>query len=119
MRRFNLITMIGVVLVITGAAYCFYFIKAHPLIFNESMLQHAHCMPQVTLSLQQYAIDDGGRFPYHTNGYGDALLMLKAEINGSWSLLTGPGYDAAAFEEADANGGDVDEHRWVASMSKD
>lgn len=111
MTRVRLTVKIGLVLTVAGAAFCYYYVKAHPLVFNESMLQHAHCMPQVTLSLRQYAIDHAGRFPYHTNGYGDALLMMKAEINGSWSLLTGPGYDASVFEEADAHGNDVDESR--------
>jgi hypothetical protein len=111
MRRVRTWVKFGLVLTIAGIPFCYYYVKAHPLVFNESLWQHAHCMPQVTLSLRQYASEHGGRFPYHTNGYGDALLMLKPEINGYWNLLTGPGYSASAFEEGDKNSSDVDERR--------
>lgn len=90
--------------------FCIYYIKAHPLVFNESLWQHAHCMPQAASSFRIYAGDNDGRFPYHTNGYGDALLMMTPER--AWFYyLTGPGYDTSAFEKALASGGDVDESR--------
>jgi len=55
-----------------------------------------------------WAHDHGGQFPFHTNGYGDALLMMT---NYSVVLgpLTGPGYDTKVFEEAKATNGNVPE----------
>jgi hypothetical protein len=56
--------------------------------------------------LQQYAHDHGGHFPYHTNGYGDALLL----VNAGWdAALTGPGYNARVFERARQTGEDAPE----------
>jgi hypothetical protein len=91
-------------------AFCVYYVKSHPLVFNESLWGHAHCMPQAATALLTYARDHGGRFPYHTNGYGDALLLLTPDLAAPY-CLTGPGYGTAAFDEALASGGHVDERR--------
>jgi hypothetical protein len=93
-----------------GAAFCIYYVKSHPLVFNESLWEHAHCMPQAAGALLTYAHDHGGRFPYNTNGYGDALLMMTPDL-APFYCLTGPGYDTSAFEEARTSGGHVDEKR--------
>jgi len=107
-RRFWLRLIAAIALGAVGA--CVYFVRSNPLVFNESLWQHAHCMPQAASLFQTYARDHGGRFPYHTNGYGDALLEMTREP--AWFyLLTGPGYDAAVFEEALTSGGNVDESR--------
>src|SRR5512138_2925422 len=89
------------VLVLTSVCVLFAvrFIRSHPLVFNESLWEHAHCMPQVTLSLLTYAIDNGGRLPSNTNGYGDALLLATNYVAGAWGSFTGPGYDAKVFAE--------------------
>jgi len=55
-----------------------------------------------------YAQDHNGAFPAHTNGYGDALLMLWDDA-GSPGLLTGPGYSDQVFAEAYTNKTDVPE----------
>ena len=53
-----------------------------------------------------YAHEHGGRFPYHTNGYGDALVL----VNEGWDeSLTGPGYDARVFERVRRTGEDAPE----------
>src|SRR5688572_977181 len=57
-------------------AFSFYYVRTHPLVFNESFLSHAHCMKGTGLGLMGYAHEHGGQFPFHTNGYGDALLLL-------------------------------------------
>ena len=83
-----------------------YFMKMDPLVFNESFWTHAHCMKMAGLDLVEYAQEHGGRYPYHTNGYGDALLLLT----NSWlPSLTGPGYDADVLEQALKTGQDVPE----------
>jgi hypothetical protein len=108
-RRFWIAAVLGGSLV--AAAFCVYYVKSHPLVFNESLWGHAHCMPQATLALRTYALDHGGQFPYHTNGYGDALLLLKAEQLAEPYCLTGPGYGTAAYIEAIASGRHLDEKR--------
>ncbi|MFO1511362.1 MAG: hypothetical protein U1F83_00360 [Verrucomicrobiota bacterium] len=91
------------------AVACFVYVRAHPLVFNESFFMHAHCIPQAGGSLLAYAGDHSGKFPTHTNGYGDALLLLVADDPTSSYILTGPGYDAAVFDRALANHTDVPE----------
>ncbi|MCC6819741.1 MAG: hypothetical protein V9H26_08845 [Verrucomicrobiota bacterium] len=83
---------------IVTAVACGVYIRTHPLVFNESFFSHAHCMPQALGALNQYAVEHFGKFPTHTNGYGDALLLLVPEYT-PWSILTGPGYDAAADKQ--------------------
>jgi hypothetical protein len=90
------------VLVIAG----FIYVRTHPLVFNESFLEHAHCMVGGGQSLSLYAHDHGGRFPYHTNGYGDALVMMDS----GWdAALTGPGYDHTVFARVRRTGEDAPE----------
>lgn len=48
-----------------------------------------------------YAEEHEGRFPFSTNGYGDALVM----VNAGWDeSLTGPGYNARVFERVRRTG---------------
>jgi hypothetical protein len=83
-----------------------FYVKTHPLVFNESFWGHAHCIKMSGIDLVIYAKEHGGLFPHHTNGYGDALLLLT----NSWlPSLTGPGYDAGVFERALRTGRDVPE----------
>jgi hypothetical protein len=85
------------------------YVATHPLVFNESFWSHAHCIPQAGLALRIYAGDHFGHFPAHTNGYGDALLLL---LEGEYTLsyaLTGPGYDRFVFDCALTNRTDVPE----------
>ena len=93
--------------VILSVALGLWYVKSHPLVFNESLWEHAHCMPQAAGALLTYAHDNGGHFPYHTNGYGDALLLMTNEMANYWGPLTGPGYDAAVFAEAERAGSHV------------
>jgi len=75
-------------------ATCFIYVRTHPLVFNESFWGHGHCIVGGGESLSTYAHDHFGRFPYHTNGYGDALVMLDSGWDAS---LTGPCYNTAVF----------------------
>ena len=59
------------------------------------------------MSLLMYAHDNHGRFPFHTNGYADALLL----VSDAWlPSFTGPGYDAGVLERARHSGEDVPEN---------
>lgn len=86
-----------------------WYVRSHPLVFNESLWEHAHCMPQAGLAFRTYALDHGSRFPYHTNGYGDALLLLTNEMGSYWGPLTGPGYDIGVFARAARTGSHLPE----------
>lgn len=100
-----LLALIGVLLVLDVG-----YVRTHPLVFNESFFTHAHCMPQASGILLQYAFEHEGRFPAHTNGYGDALLLLvPANEPFAWSVLTGPGYDSEADRKWLDTGSDVPE----------
>lgn len=42
--------------------------------------RHRHCLKQTGLGLKMYAADHGDRFPVHTNGYADALLLASRYV---------------------------------------
>jgi hypothetical protein len=83
------------------AVSCAFYVRTHPLVFNESFFEHAHCIAGGGMSLMSYAREHGGSFPFSTNGYGDALVL----VNAGWDeSLTGPGYDARVFERVRRTG---------------
>src|SRR5262245_56931717 len=82
------------------------YVRTHPLVFNESFWEHAHCIKIAGLALDDYAGRHGGKFPYHPKGYGNTLLLLDED---TFSALTGPGYDAAPFHKAKRKGTDLAE----------
>jgi len=97
-----------IVLIIT-TVILFVCVRARPLVFNESFFGHAHCIAQAGGSLLQYASEHQSNFPTHTNGYGDALLLVVKEYLPEGPCLTGPGYDSDVFKKALASNGNVDE----------
>lgn len=105
-RFFLFSLLLVIVLGVTGIAY----VKTHPLIFNESFFGHAHCIAGGGLTLLTYAKEHEGRFPFHTNGFGDALvLLLRSTESTNPYFVTGANDDGSVFREALANGTDVQE----------
>jgi hypothetical protein len=96
---------------VATAVGCFVYIRTHPLVFNESFFGHAHCIAQAAGSLRQYAFEHQSNYPTHTNGYGDALLLLVKEYLPAAPCFTGPGYDHDVFKEALVSNGDVIEEK--------
>jgi hypothetical protein len=96
-----------------------FYVRTHPLVFNESFFQRAHCIVGGGLSLESYAEEHQGRFPFSTNGYGDALVLVDAGWDES---LTGPGYDARVFERVRRTGENAPESEfgrvYVQGLSK-
>jgi hypothetical protein len=88
--------------VASGAVY----IHAHPLVFNESFWDHAHCMKAGTLELINYANKHQDKFPVHPGGYGDALLLVDENC---FYGLTSPGYDEAPLLKAKQEGSHLSE----------
>jgi hypothetical protein len=70
---------------------------------------HEHCMKNAGFSFLNYAADHDGRFPYHTNGFGDALLLLVAEQGDDPRLFVAPGDDGSLFKAHLKSGADVPE----------
>ncbi len=66
----------------------------HPL---EFMAGHKHCIKIAGLALNNYADSHEGRFPFHPDGYGNALLQIDEDV---LFVLTGPGYDDAPLRES-------------------
>jgi hypothetical protein len=64
---------------------------------------HQHCMKGAALGLRMYASEHGGKFPFHTNGFGDALLLFAKEEPLGFKLVTGPGDDGELFKRALTN----------------
>ena len=104
-KRFTVVLCAGFAVV----ALCTFYVRTHPLVFNESFSEHAHCIKGTGLSLLTYAQDHQGRFPFHTNGYGDALLLITNEMADFWAGFTGPGYDGGVFAEAARTGRHIPE----------
>jgi hypothetical protein len=91
---------VSVAVIVCGICY----VKAHPLVFNESFFEHAHCIVQTGSAFRNYAADHSGQFPFDTNGYGNALLLLSNYVGNFWGCLTGPGYDGQVFALAAETG---------------
>jgi hypothetical protein len=89
---------VSIIIAVLGLGVVIY-VKMHPLVFNESFFQHAHCMAQADMALLIWAHEHGGQFPTHTNGYGDVLLLVWNEA-GSPQILTGPGYSPDPIRRA-------------------
>lgn len=71
---------------------------------------HEHCSKGLSLGLRGYANDNEGRFPNHTNGFGDALLLLLKEGHVfDPRTLTAPGDDGQMFKDCLEKDLDVDE----------
>jgi hypothetical protein len=96
-RRWPLVLAAFLLLVGAGTIY----VLCNPLIFNESFFQHAHCIKQAGMGFVNYAVLNGGQFPTHPRGYGDALLLIDEEL---YDALTGPGYDSTALHVAKQRG---------------
>jgi hypothetical protein len=103
-RRFKRRATVALCGAAVVVAFSFHYVRTHPLVFNESFWGHAHCIKQAGLSLRMYAQDNDGRCPFHTHGYGDALLL----VSNAWlPSFTGPGYNVTVLERARQTGEDV------------
>lgn len=72
---------------------------------------HEHCIKQTGLGLRTFAVDHNGRYPFHTNGFGDALLLYLKETGDDPRLFTAPGDDGALFKECLKTGAHMPEER--------
>jgi hypothetical protein len=103
-RKFKKIKTAAACFLTAATLFCVVYVRRHPLVFNESLFMHAHCIKIIRLAFDGYAEDHGGRFPTDTNGYGSALLQLTNYTANFWEGMTGPGYDGNIFEKAARTG---------------
>jgi len=61
---------------------------------------HRHCIKIAGTLFAEYAMKHGGTFPYHTNGFGDALLQLVKGRPEAIAFICGPGDDGHVFSNA-------------------
>lgn len=72
---------------------------------------HEHCIKGTGLALKTYALDHGDRYPSHTNGFGDAIVLLLKEASEQPSLFTAPGDDGHLLAECVRTGAHMPEDR--------
>jgi hypothetical protein len=70
---------------------------------------HKHCIKSTGSALQAFAMANDGKFPAHTNGWGDALLLLVRSNYLDVPFICGPTDDGSVFRQALENGTDVPE----------
>lgn len=73
---------------------------------------HEHCMKGTGSTLRIYAADHQGRFPFHTNGFGDAyIVVLKENSPAEAMYFTAPGDNGRALKQCLADGTDMPEEK--------
>ena len=72
---------------------------------------HRHCIKIAGMDFSEYAKQHGGVFPYNTNGFGDALLLLVRDRPYDVAFICGPGDDGHVLSNALAHGLHVPEEQ--------
>ncbi len=71
---------------------------------------HRHCIKVAGSAFRDYAEAHGGTLPFHTNGFGDAMLLLvKEQQLPGVAWICGPGDDGTVLSNALVHGLDVPE----------
>ncbi len=107
--------VIGVSLILIPAFLVVAFVFM--MVFNV-FHAHEHCIKQAGLAFKTYSMDNNGKFPYDTNGFGNALLLLVkggylGDTNGEYCIgpITGPGDDGKLLREALKTGARIPEEK--------
>lgn len=79
--------------------------------FLQAYPHHEHCIKIAGTAFRLYASDHGGKLPFHTNGFGDALLLLVKEDYTTIAFITGPKDDGNILSNALKMGLDVPEDK--------
>jgi hypothetical protein len=99
--------VIGGVVGLAGLFVAFMFAMA----FLNPFHAHKHCIKVTSGDFWAYATDHGGDYPFHTNGFGDALLHMVRSNYTRIAQVTAPGDDGRYFEECLKTGADVPEDK--------
>ncbi len=68
--------------------------------FRYGQTRHQHCILQAGVAVRLYADENGGSLPFHTNGFGDALVLLVREDLANLACVCGPGDDGTELRYA-------------------
>jgi hypothetical protein len=95
-------------LVLALVAFWSYFCFFYPI--------HQHCIKCAGGGFHLYAGDHQGQFPFDSNGFGDALMLLVKSgnvgpVDGGWFCVTGVGDDGSVFRAALASGAHIPEEK--------
>lgn len=84
---------------------------------------HEHCSKVAGSAFSGYASDHKGKYPFHTNGFGDALLLLLKDGYTDVRFVTAPGDDGRVLKECLEKGLDVPEDKcsrvYLQGLSED
>lgn len=108
-RKRKTFWIVSGVLAIAVAGYSIWLRDRRERLLAHKLHGHQHCMKATASAFMSFADDNGGRFPFHTNGWGDALLLLVKSNYADISLICGPNDDGRVFREALEKGTDVPE----------
>ena len=70
---------------------------------------HQHCIKGAGMAFRIYSSEHQGQFPFSTNGFGNALLILAKEDPSSIHNICGPDDDGHIFTDALKNNSSVSE----------
>jgi len=95
-RRASLVTGSLIAVIVGFGAAC-----SHT---RNGAMAHQHCMKVTGTMFNLYASEHGGALPYHTNGFGDALVLLAEGRPQDVAFLCGPGDDGRVLSNAVVQG---------------
>jgi hypothetical protein len=73
---------------------------------------HEHCIKQTGLALRIYAGDHDGKYPFNTNGFGDAIVTFLKECSPEYvGICTAPGDDGKLLKECVTTGKHMPEEK--------
>ena len=73
---------------------------------------HQHGVTLTGGLLSSYSLSHGGKYPFHTNGFGDAIVLLLKESNENQArYFTAPGDNGRLLRDYANTGRDVPEER--------
>lgn len=72
---------------------------------------HRHCIKNAGLMIRTYASDNNDHYPYHTNGFGDALVLMVKENPIDAIFFTCGDDDGSLLRAAATNGTHMPEER--------
>src|SRR5690349_15446177 len=87
-------------------SFLFIFVGAAFLIGVFNLFHaHEHCIKNTGLTLRMYASEHHGKYPFSSNGFGDAMVAFVKEYSPEFvGICTAPGDDGKLLKECIATG---------------
>ena len=74
-KPWNRERVIKVMLKIVAACLALFLAAVYLVEYANVFHAHEHCIKNLGTELMIYSTDNAEKFPYHTNGFGDALVL--------------------------------------------